>query len=364
LAQGPTFGEGLANAARLGPAGQLIDQQYAKEAADKADRENKIKQSAADLAKFPDLVKYVTDTGDTAGAFSEAFKRGAPGYGDPNYGKDPADTYSGRLRIGKEMGLTGTDLGTYALTSKLPGGNQTARAGVGQPIPFRNKKTGELVGAQPMTVGPAVNTITGQPFDNPDDWIYDPQALAQARASGAAFGTAGGTSAAGLSAAAMKAEQALGVIQNLRGLNEDGTSNDRYAQGRKDTFGTYGVGPLQIPDQWGFTMPGSAKADYASLLSQAGGQQFLTAYQGLRGTGAISEAEGAQAKDAVARMSTAQSDQAFQDALSDYERIIRKGYEVEKQKASSVGYGTDNAAPLPGATGTVLTYNPVTGNLE
>lgn len=134
LAQGPTLADGLANAARLGPAGQLIDQQYQKDAQDKSDREAKIKQASADLAKFPDLVKYVTDTGDTAGAFGEMFKRTSPGYGDPNYGKapvDPTSTYAGRLQAGKEQGLTGTELGNYALTGNLPEGAKQAAPPVG-----------------------------------------------------------------------------------------------------------------------------------------------------------------------------------------------------------------------------------------
>lgn len=91
LAAGPTIEQGLSKAAQLGPAGQLIDQQYQKEQQDKAERETAIKQSAKDLAKFPDLMAAVASKAITpAEAYGEAWKRSAPGYG--RFSLSPGET--------------------------------------------------------------------------------------------------------------------------------------------------------------------------------------------------------------------------------------------------------------------------------
>lgn len=129
FAQGTNFGEGLANAARLGPAGQLIDEQHAKAAKDEADRQAAINQSAADLQKWPDLVKYVTDTGDTAGAFSEAFKRSTPGYG-ASAQPDPFTLGPGQTRFAPDGSVLAA-IPAENTAQKPPAGYQVAPDGNG-----------------------------------------------------------------------------------------------------------------------------------------------------------------------------------------------------------------------------------------
>jgi hypothetical protein len=72
-------------------------------------------------------------------------------------------------------------------------------------------------------------------------------------------------------------------------------------------------------------VPGSAQANFRSRLDQVQGGAFLTAIDTLRGTGAITEVEGAKATAAKNRMSTATSEDEFNKAASDYLDIIEQG---------------------------------------
>jgi maltooligosyltrehalose synthase len=72
-------------------------------------------------------------------------------------------------------------------------------------------------------------------------------------------------------------------------------------------------------------LPGTATADYRAILAQLDSQRFLEAYNSLRGGGAISNYEDKRASDAKARLSTAQSPQAFNDALREYREIVQSG---------------------------------------
>ena len=74
------------------------------------------------------------------------------------------------------------------------------------------------------------------------------------------------------------------------------------------------------------------------------GQTFLQAFESLKGAGQITEVEGQKATDAMARLSTAQSVEAYQAALDDLAAVIKRGMDVAKSKA-----GNENATPAPDA---------------
>lgn len=75
------------------------------------------------------------------------------------------------------------------------------------------------------------------------------------------------------------------------------------------------------------SIAGTAKKDFDVALDQVRNGTFLQAYKTLRGSGAISNAEGEKAQNAVARLAQAQSTDAFDEALKDYEDVIRVGME-------------------------------------
>jgi hypothetical protein len=91
----------------------------------------------------------------------------------------------------------------------------------------------------------------------------------------------------------------------------------------------------------GNVIPGTSGFDFQKKVDQAKSGAFLTAIQQMRGMGALSNAEGQTATQAVTRMSTAMTEQGFNEALADYERLIIQGRERALAR-------TMRAAPMQG----------------
>jgi hypothetical protein len=105
-------------------------------------------------------------------------------------------------------------------------------------------------------------------------------------------------------------------------------------------------------------VPGTGGYDFQNLVNQSKSGAFLTAIQQLRGMGALSNAEGQTATQAITRMDTASSKEAFIDAVLEYRGIIERG----KQKAMARIAG---GQPAEGeGAGPVYNFNPETGELE
>jgi len=91
----------------------------------------------------------------------------------------------------------------------------------------------------------------------------------------------------------------------------------------------YSTGLLSnLPTQW---LP--SRAEFEALRKQTEGQGFLQAFESLRGGGHITEIEGVKATQAIVRMQTAVSEEAFDQALRDYQEIINMGVERARQAA-------------------------------
>lgn len=101
-------------------------------------------------------------------------------------------------------------------------------------------------------------------------------------------------------------------------------------------------------------IPGTGGYDFANLVDQAKSGAFLTAIQQMRGLGSLSNAEGGAATAAVTRMNTATSEEAFNAALDDYEKIIRQGMNRAQSRIQQSGGQVQAPAGLapaaPGAT--------------
>lgn len=81
----------------------------------------------------------------------------------------------------------------------------------------------------------------------------------------------------------------------------------------------YSVGALSpIP-----RVPGTPQGDFVTRLDQLQGQQFLQAFETLKGGGQITEVEGKKATEAIARIQRAQSKKAFIEGVNEYEGIIK-----------------------------------------
>lgn len=118
------------------------------------------------------------------------------------------------------------------------------------------------------------------------------------------------------------ADQTVGLVKALR-----------------DHPGLSDVVGLPDPMTAGGLVPGSRGADFRARLEQLQGQQFLQAYQSLKGAGQISEAEGTKAQNAVARMQTAQSEREFKKAADEFISITEKAVERAQKKAGQSSGG-------------------------
>lgn len=82
-----------------------------------------------------------------------------------------------------------------------------------------------------------------------------------------------------------------------------------------------------------YSLPGGDAANFEALLDKLKGQAFLFQFDKLRGAGAITEAEGKKATDALAALSLKQSAPQFRKNLDEVLTILNKGREVVKKKA-------------------------------
>jgi hypothetical protein len=101
------------------------------------------------------------------------------------------------------------------------------------------------------------------------------------------------------------------------------------------------VGPM---DQWRPSLSADA-TDFDARLGQIKGQSFLQAFQSLKGGGAITEVEGQKATDAIGRLSRAQDEQTFQQALMDLRDVVTRGLARAQAQAS----GDFSGQTIPGS---------------
>jgi GH24 family phage-related lysozyme (muramidase) len=151
-------------------------------------------------------------------------------------------------------------------------------------------------------VGPNASLVD----DNGGLLYRGPEEDATAKARQQAIGKGQGEARLALPAAVSRAGETVGILEKLRahpGLDA-GTGATSLIASR---------------------VPGSDAYDFEQLRQQAQGTAFLTAIGEMRGTGAISNVEGEAATQAVGRMKSAQSKEAFLEALGDYERVVRTG---------------------------------------
>lgn len=102
----------------------------------------------------------------------------------------------------------------------------------------------------------------------------------------------------------------------------------------------YGVGVMgALPG-----VPGTQQRGFVNLVEQAKGKTFLEAFNSLKGGGQITEAEGAKATQALARLDRAQTPDDFERSLVDLEQVIRLG--AERSRAAAQG-GAAGPASAP-----------------
>lgn len=126
-----------------------------------------------------------------------------------------------------------------------------------------------------------------------------------------------------------EANQTIGLIDTA--LNHPGLNIATGIQGRID------------PRNY---LPGTSAADFNALLDQLKGKTFLQAFQSLKGGGAITEVEGRKAEEAIARLNTNQSSQAFKQALNELRGIAERANTRATEKYQRAVGENGQAAPV------------------
>jgi hypothetical protein len=323
IAAGPTFEQGLANAAMMGPQGQRIDDAYAAAEAEKAARQDQINQTSEYLAKtFPDLAQAVSAGMPLDSAWNEAMKRSQPGYGQTATG-DNLMSVGGHI-YDKASGQWISPPSSADNRQNVSLTGQWARDAQGNPVYLQPSSTGEMVQAQ---VPEGVQLLG--PFDVSAD-----------RAAGGAFGKQTGGAQFDLPSAKLIASQTIGALNDIRAEKK----------GMEEQFGNI----LGVPQQMTPAYPGSDKAKFQVAVQRGTDRAFLEAREMLRGGGQITDFESRKAETAITSMQLAmeKGDKAqFEKALNDFEQAVKDGVaKLESQASAMPGYGSAPvAAPTAGA---------------
>ena len=162
-------------------------------------------------------------------------------------------------------------------------------------------------------------TIDGAPATNP---TFDPRTqreISAAKAGGKVEGTAAATAALDLPKVVDQTAYAIKLLDDLKA-----------SPGKSMSIG--------YPANLGLDkIKGTPQAAFMARLDQIKGQQFMTAYETLKGGGQITEVEGKKATDALSRMTNAQNVKEFDTALEEYRGILLQGLERVKNRAQLNG---------------------------
>jgi hypothetical protein len=176
------------------------------------------------------------------------------------------------------------------------------------------------------------------------------QNLAAARATGTELAKNKVEAQAALPKAIRTAEDAIAVMDLAVGdakISKDGKKWE-VPEGKRAPapgFESY-VGMTLMP--FARFAEGSPAASYERIQKQLEGQAFLSAFESLRGGGAIANAEGQQATAALFRANKAQSEVEYIKAIREAQYHARRAVEAARKKAD-IGEAPPAAPATPGA---------------
>ena len=134
----------------------------------------------------------------------------------------------------------------------------------------------------------------------------------------------------GLSGALAKAEQSIGLIDQMIAHPGRATAT--------------GLSSWADPRNY---VAGTDAANFDAMNKQLQGKAFLEAYETLKGGGQITQVEGEKAQAAMARLATTQSDEVYVQSLLELRGIIETGKERLRQRAGQSAQPATQTAPTP-----------------
>ena len=174
---------------------------------------------------------------------------------------------------------------------------------------------GVTLSKEPIRIDAGTSTVLLDPITRQQIGIV-PKNNAEA-AEATADGKARSEAKAALAGVEQNANQMLATIQSLE--------DDQYLDSM--------LGPVSSR-MW--NVSGDANR-VQSKMDQINGQTFLQAFNSLRGGGAITDAEGAKATQAFARLNAAQNPKDYREALSELRGIVQTGVD-RARRAAGGGY--------------------------
>jgi hypothetical protein len=175
------------------------------------------------------------------------------------------------------------------------------------------------------------------------------QAMAKSKATGEAMAKGEVAAKQALPGVITNASIAINVIDDMIGKQAVKDASGKVIQAATKPHPGFNdaVGATWKP---GFRfIPGTDASDFQSYQDQIEGAAFLSAFEALKGGGAISEKEGSKATAAKLRMKLAQSEGEYVKAAREFQEVIRTGVENARQK-----FGAGGAPPAA-----VDTSNPL-----
>lgn len=161
--------------------------------------------------------------------------------------------------------------------------------------------------------------------------------LERIKAAGKYKGEALAKAQSDLPGAVERANQALNVIDQMVGKRATADAQGNIVDpGTKPHPGFRGAVGAGFGERF---LPGTEAASFQALYDQVTGGAFLQAYETLRGTGQITEIEGAKATSAITRMQLSQNEREFVKAAREFQDVIRSGVQRAQAKAGQSSGG-------------------------
>ena len=195
----------------------------------------------------------------------------------------------------------------------------------------RVKQEGERLGLEGRRV-----IVLEEEAKQKKDPVFQQQ-MAQAKATGEAIAKGNVAAQQALPGVIANATQAINNIDEMIGKQAVKDASGKVIQaatkphpGFQDAVGATWKPGARFID-------GTAASDFQTLQDQVEGSAFLSAFEALKGGGAISEKEGAKATAARLRMKLSQSEGEYVKAAREFQDIVRRGVEDAQRKAGAGG---------------------------
>lgn len=168
----------------------------------------------------------------------------------------------------------------------------------------------------------------------------------------------------------VKAQESVNkVTSQIDNISQTLTAFEKHP-GFSDIVGAKGGGAILYYAGKETPIQGTQASGAQALLDQIKGQQFLSAFESLKGGGQISEKEGQQATNALSAIKSSTSEADIKKNIETLRKVLNIARERSITRAGQ-GYqraSTANKAPMDNTAGQKSTiirrYNPQTGRIE